>query len=150
MLENLRQKHVEKILKFWSIYKKDSNDKYMVLVTNGLGSKGTTDTGRVKYTKADITVLSQKLRDQNIRVIPVAITQKCSASEKNDVSNVSYLIRFFLFYIFFSRCAQSWSFCKNGFFRMIDFELSSPFRLLPMLKPIATSPTLSMKSLLPR
>ena len=65
------------------------------MVTNGLGSKGTTDTGRVKYTKADITVLSQRLRDQNIRVIPVAITQKCSASEKNDVSNVSDLIRFF-------------------------------------------------------
>ena len=97
------------------MYKKDSNDKYMVLVTNGLGSKGTTDTGRVKYTKADITVLSQKLRNQNIRVIPVAITQKCSASEKNDVSNVSYLIRFFLFYVFFLGVPRVGAFARMVF-----------------------------------
>ena len=67
---------------------KESNDKWMILVTNGLGSKAHTDSGRVKFTIDDVKALSRRLQTQQIRVIPVAITKKCSTAEMSDISQV--------------------------------------------------------------
>ena len=94
----------------------EKNDKYMILVTNGLGSKSHTEQGRVKYDANDIEFLSDRLRAYNIRVIPVAITRKCSQAEMGDLTMV---------------CPewdllQKWSYPNDAFRTLLPFSMANP------------------------
>ena len=60
------------------------NDKYLILLTNGIGTKTITEQGRIEYSEDEIEDLSNRLRGQNIRVIPVAVTEKCTAEQATD------------------------------------------------------------------
>ena len=56
--------------------------KYVILMTNGEGTKSKDSNGKVGYTPEDVAELSNRLKEHGIRIIPVAINEECTEAER--------------------------------------------------------------------
>ena len=60
-----------------------ASHRYVILITNGVGTKAKNNDGRTYYSESEIRELSNQLKDDKIRVIPVSINDPCAPEHED-------------------------------------------------------------------